>query len=84
MAGGDLTDAIERARGRLPLAYVLELGTGISRGLAAAHELGLVHRDLKPGNVWLTNDGQPKIGDWGLALPLDRTRCAPHGGDRTG
>src|SRR5262245_29264015 len=75
MAGGDLAEAIREAPdGCLPLTRVLELGTGICRGLAFAHEQGFVHRDLKPGNIWLTKDGQPKIGDWGLALPLERTR----------
>jgi len=80
MAGGDLEGLIGRApNGRLPVAQVLELGKGICKGLAFAHEQGLVHRDLKPGNVWLTKDGQPKIGDFGLALPLERSRLTQEG-----
>jgi class 3 adenylate cyclase len=39
----------------------------------------VVHRDLKPGNVWLTEDGSARLGDFGLALSLDRTRLTQEG-----
>ena len=38
-----------------------------------------MHRDLKPGNVWLSDDGTAKIGDFGLAVSLDRSRLTQHG-----
>jgi serine/threonine protein kinase/Leucine-rich repeat (LRR) protein len=51
------------------VAQVLRIGREIAEGLAAAHERGLIHRDIKPGNIWLDSDhkGRVKILDFGLA-----------------
>ena len=51
---------------------VIRLVSGICSGLAHAHENGIIHRDIKPSNILLDLNAQPKIGDFGLARPVDR------------
>ncbi len=60
------------AAGRLETAEVLRLALEIAEGLAAAHEAGLVHRDLKAANVIISRSGHAKILDFGLARPVVR------------
>lgn len=50
---------------------VIRLVTGICNGLAHAHEHGIIHRDIKPANILLDLNAQPKIGDFGLARPVE-------------
>ncbi|WP_371669818.1 protein kinase [Streptomyces sp. NBC_00289] len=70
-AGPSLTVAIADG-GALPAATVRALGAGLAEALAAVHELGLVHRDVKPSNVLLTLDG-PLLIDFGIARATDGT-----------
>ena len=53
--------------GPLPLRKAIDYGIQIANGLTEAHEKGVIHRDLKPGNLFVTKDGQLKILDFGLA-----------------
>lgn len=50
---------------------VIRLVSGICTGLAHAHNNGILHRDIKPSNILLTQEGAPKIGDFGLARPIE-------------
>lgn len=59
------------AEGPLDAHRLLALGENIARGLAAAHQQDLLHRDLKSANVLIGHDGSAKILDFGLARPLD-------------
>jgi len=65
----------------LPLRKALDYSVQIARGLAAAHDKGVVHRDLKPENLFVCKDGQVKILDFGLAKlarePLVRPSIGP-------
>ena len=64
--GEDLASLLRRI-GRLPPGKALEIARRLCAGLAAAHEKGVLHRDLKPGNVMIDGRGQVVITDFGLA-----------------
>ncbi|MSQ15808.1 MAG: serine/threonine protein kinase, partial [Dehalococcoidia bacterium] len=66
MAGGDVEGLLKEAKDhKLSLERALEIAIQVCRGLAHGHAQGLIHRDIKPGNVWLTADGVAKVGDYG-------------------
>jgi serine/threonine protein kinase len=75
--GESLSRVIEREK-KLPDTRVLDIMAQTSRALGAAHARGLVHRDIKPGNLLITPDGKVKITDFGIArvgdqVPLTKT-----------
>jgi eukaryotic-like serine/threonine-protein kinase len=71
---GDNLKQVLEERGPLPIDEVVDLGLAVARGLAFAHERGIVHRDVKPQNVLLNGDGRAKVTDFGIARSLDVER----------
>ena len=67
--GEDLSTILRRS-GALGPRQVARIGSGVARALAAAHARGLVHRDVKPGNILIGTDGQVKVADFGIARAI--------------
>jgi class 3 adenylate cyclase len=80
MAGGDLEARLAAAdERRLPVEEALRITDQVACALEHAHARGVIHRDVKPGNIWLGADGVARLGDFGLALALGQSRLTQHG-----
>ncbi len=66
VAGGSLADLLKR-QPQLPLERALSIALEVADALARAHHLNIIHRDIKPGNILLAEDGTPRLTDFGLA-----------------
>ena len=75
--GGDLKDLMDR-KGALSGGDLARLSEAAA-GLAHAHERGIVHRDIKPHNILLDENGRPKLSDFGIARALDATQATRTG-----
>lgn len=69
--GGDLVRWARHHRPSLQIRDAVELTAKCARGVHAAHMAGLVHCDLKPNNIMVTGDGEPKVTDFGIAIRAD-------------
>jgi len=77
VGGGDLRGALRN--GPLAPERVVAIARDVLDALGFVHRNGLVHRDLKPDNVWMTDGGRAKLGDFGIALVADRPRLSVTG-----
>ncbi len=77
---GESLDQLERP---IPWERAVELGMGIARGLTMAHQRGVLHRDIKPANAILSEDGEVKLLDFGLAKLVDEMNDVAAGGRPT-
>ena len=69
-SGGSLAALVGPGRPQLPVARVIEIGVRVAGALTAVHAKRLVHRDVKPSNILLDDEGRPRLSDFGIAGPL--------------
>ncbi len=80
MPGGDVAQHLDaHTERRLSPAEASTLALQVASALEHAHGRGVIHRDIKPGNIWLKADGTALLGDFGLAFAVDRTRLTQEG-----
>jgi len=78
VGGGSLRDLMDEY-GQLPIQNILEVALDLADALTRAHRLHIIHRDIKPDNVLLAEDGTPRLTDFGVAHIEDRTRLTQTG-----
>ena len=64
---GTLSDKLKK-KGPLPIVEAVDAALGIIAGLESAHAVGVLHRDVKPSNIFVSPDGEVKVGDYGLSV----------------
>ena len=77
--GDDARKHVRRSGG-LTIESARAIATGAARGLCAAHEAGLIHRDVKPDNILIAEDGSAKVADLGLAKAVDSSSMLTQSG----
>jgi len=78
LPGGTLKDRII-SKGALPTCMAAAVALQIAQALRAAHEHGVIHRDIKPHNILITDSGHVKVADFGIARAAETTTISDHG-----
>ncbi len=78
IGGGSLREMIDREK-QMPIKNVLNIALDLADALTRAHRLNIIHRDIKPDNVLMKDDGTPCLTDFGVAHMGDRTRLTQTG-----
>lgn len=78
-SGGTLQDKL-KSSGPLPVAKVLDVGVKIAGALETAHQRGLLHRDIKPQNLFISEFGEPALGDFGISTVDEEVSISAGGG----
>jgi serine/threonine protein kinase len=78
VGGGSLRDLLDQQT-KLPVQRVLQIGIELADALSRAHHLNIIHRDIKPDNVLLAEDGTPRLTDFGVARLADRPQLTQTG-----
>ncbi len=78
VAGGSLYDSLKKEV-KLPIKRALNVALELADALVRAHHLGIIHRDIKPGNVLLAEDGTPRLTDFGVAHIASKERVTDSG-----
>ena len=79
MSGGTIEPLVKKADAAADFDRILSVISDVCRGLDFAHSKDVIHRDLKPGNIWMTDEGVAKIGDFGIAFTPAHTRVTQTG-----
>jgi class 3 adenylate cyclase len=80
MVGGTLDDLLRRSPNhRLAFEDAIQIAEQLCEALEYAHSIGIIHRDVKPANVFLTHDGNAKLGDFGSAIAPEQIRLTIKG-----
>ena len=80
VGGGDLADQLSDPAARIEIPEIVRLLAQITSGVQSIHDAGIVHRDLKPENILLTERGDVKITDFGIARTGHGPKLTEHGG----